>query len=224
MGEIVSYTPCRTPACRTPKQPGYADRGLCLHHEQAGLDAITALPTQWSDLQSLIWDKPTSSGDTPGGHPGPSEPINYAADTLAREIEHWVIAWAEIVRDRAGLAEPHTTTRFAALTDAARTLTAHYSALLAVTVVDVRDPDREWTRLDGADGIVELTRLHSRSASMIGVTSPTTAVPGNCATCGKPTLRHRDGSDTVQCATCRASIPWDTYADQAAIIPVRRVA
>lgn len=218
---------CYTPACRTRPEPGYAPRGLCAFHEAEGLDAIEALPCDFADLQPLVWDKQRGGlGEIGGGAFGPSEPINYAADSLAREIAYTAVQWEAVVRERARLADMPEVAQptYDDLNRAARTLAAHYSALLATPATDLLDYDGQPATACGADAVVALTALHRRARSMVGLTTKTTAEPGPCPHCGHETLRHRDGSDTVHCVTCRQSMTWNDYQDSISIVPLARAA
>lgn len=219
---------CRDPHCRTRPEPGYAPRGLCQRHETEGLDAIRDLYTDWADLQPLVWDKQRGGLGAIGGKFGPSEPINYAAAALAGEIAYTAVVWEIAVRDRARLSEvnlDHWPTGDD-LARAVRTLTAHYSVLIATPITDQMDYDDKPASADGIDAILALVALHRRARSMIGLSSRETTVPGMCSVreCGREDLRHRDGSNTVHCAGCRATWTWDEYQDAVALVPVARAA
>lgn len=218
---------CRTPACRTTPTPGYAPRGLCPFHEAEGLDAIESLPSDWSDLQPLVWDKLRAGlSEAGGGKFGPSEPINYAADALGREIAYTAVQWEAVVRERVRLSEVPEVAQptYDDLARAARTLAAHYSALVATPDTDLLDYDGNPTTADGIDAIISLAALHRRARSMVGLTTKTTAEPGTCPNCGHETLRHRDGADDVHCATCRQSMTWNDYQDTISVVPLDRAA
>jgi ribosomal protein L37AE/L43A len=219
---------CRTPACRTIPTPGYCPRGLCPFHEAEGLDAIGALHHDWVDLQPLVWDKLRAGLSEAGTSAfGPSEPINYDTAELAGRIAYTAVLWEIAVMDRIaddGLSMTGWPTGDD-LARAVHTLYTHYSVLLAQRdPIPYEDYDEKPATGDGADAIVELTALHRKARGMIGITTKTTAEPGPCPNCKRETLRHRAGSDEVQCATCRATMTWDDYQDAVSIVPVRRAA
>lgn len=227
MTDIPSYPLCRTPNCRTRPEPGYADRGLCQYHETAGVDAIQALPDDWSDLQRLIAQKPDLGMSASGPAPfGPTVPLDLHADALAREIVYTVLLWEEVVRDRAGLSDVASdpTPVFVQATRAAKTLAAHYSVLLALGPTDHESYERQETVADGVDAVVTLAALHRRARARIGVTSRVYALPGSCPDCGWEALRHRDGGDDVWCEHCRAVWPWDEYKDRVGLLVAGRAA
>lgn len=219
---------CRNPHCRTRPEPGYAPRGLCPRHETEGHNAIRELCADWADLQPLIWDKYKHGLGATGGKFGPSEPINYGAAALAGEIAYTAVVWEITVRDRARLAETvmNRWPVYGDLNRAVRTLTAHYSVLIALPATDHFDYDDKPITCDGVEGILALETLHRRARSMVGVTVRETTVPGICsvANCGRQELRHRDGSNTVHCGNCRATWTWDEYQDAVALVPVGRAA
>jgi len=224
--DTPSYPLCRTPACRTTKTPGYADRGLCQYHETAGLEAIEALPGDWADLQPLVWDK-ADLGMTDGGLVpfGPTLPIDLAADALARELAYTAVVWEIAVRERAGLSDSigqDVMPGGPELAAAARTLAAHYSVLLALGPVDHETYDRHEATADGVDAVINLTGLHKKARAHIGADARTTNVAGVCPNCGAEELRHRDGGD-VRCARCRTCWSYEAYLDYIVIVPLAAV-
>lgn len=227
MTDIPSYPLCRTPNCRTRPEPGYADRGLCGYHETAGLEAVTALPDDWAELQPLIFDRLKTGMSTYDPMPfGPIELIDLHADSLAHEIAYTAVVWEIAVRDRAGLSDSigqDVMPGGRELAVAARTLAAHYSVLLALGPTDHMSFDRQPTTADGIDAIIGLAGLHKQARSHIGADARTTNVAGVCPNCGAEQLKHRDGGD-VRCGRCRASWSYEAYLDYIVIVPLVRVA
>lgn len=203
-----SFTVCRFTNCRTVPEAGYADRGLCPFHEQTGLDALTALPDAYAAVRAAVWDKPTALRHDTGRINsvfGPSDPGQWDMDALAGEIDWVTDLWAEIVRERAQLADA------SGVVAACETLGAHYAALVAIPPTDVAGYDRQIVTLDGPDAIVWLTRLYRRARAAAGDLERTYVVAGTCHLCGAEDLRHRDSRDAVWCGQCRARWTWDQY-------------
>ncbi len=228
MADTPSYPLCRTPACRTPHTPGYADRGLCPYHETAGLDAVEALHDDWTRLQPLIFDKADLGMSGAGPAPfGPTLPIDLGVDALAREIVYVAVLWEIAVRDRAGLSDSTGQDGMAGgreLAAAARTLAAHYSVLLALGPTDHETYDRREATCDGVDAVIALTALHRRARARIGVDSKTYTVGGDCPVCGRAALRHRDGGEDVYCEHCDHVEAWGDYQDRVGLLPRGRAA
>lgn len=218
---------CRTPGCRTTPESGYAPRGLCGWCETRGLEAIDAQCYDWSDLQALIFDKARGGLDIVRVPFGPSGPINEVADTIARKIAYLAVLWEIAVCELARLSDPPNQQAMATYSDlarASRALAAHYTALLAVRDHDHIDYDRKPATADGVDAVIDMTATHRQARWLIGVTAKTTSEPGACPACGRETLRHRDGADTVWCVTCENVMSWDDYQDSVALVPVGRAA
>lgn len=218
---------CRTPACRTRPEPGYAPRGLCGWCEARGVDAVNLAYRDWLDLQPLIWDKLAGGIGATGGEFGPTEPINLAADTLAREIAYTAVLWEIPVREAADLSDAPNQHDQPGGGDTARAstiLTAHYPVLINLRRHDHVAYDRRPTTADGVDAIIAMTRLHQQARSMLAITDKQTTVPGMCSVCNTETLRHKDGSNDVFCVTCKATWTWDEHQDAVAVVPVPRSA
>jgi hypothetical protein len=108
------------------------------------------------------------------------------------------------------------------LAAATRTLSAHFSALVALGPTDYIDYGRRPATADGPDAVVALTTLHRRAVAAVGLRERTTDLPGTCHLCNWPSLKHRDGGNDVWCDHCRAVWPWDEYQDRVALLPVGR--
>lgn len=67
--------------------------------------------------------------------------------------------------------------------------------------------------VSGAQGVLDLARLHDRARRMLGLTRDTRNLPGYCQTkgCGRPGLVQENGSDTVWCTWCGAAQTRDDY-------------
>lgn len=225
MPEIYSFPLCRNPGCRSVKESGYADRGLCVGHEAAGVEALGLLGNDWSCLQPLIWDKlvgaPSSDGPAPFG---PSLPFcDLAVDALAHEIIYTAVVWEIAVRDRAGLSDApnqHGQGTYVDLTRAQRILSGNWPVLLNLGPTKYMSYEyRKPAESDGIDGILKLTELHRRARSRIGWTKQTHTVAGACGSCGREQLRHQDESEEVTCAACRWMCTWDAYQDALMAVP-----
>lgn len=198
---------CRHPTCRTTITPGYADRGLCAAHERRALTAIGDIPDLYPQLLPLIREKAATGIGTTGGKFGPSVPLNVGVDALVRNIGWTTATWAEIVRDRRGLSD-----RIGTIKDRCHTLTAHWNVLMAIRDWPIVTYEgRTVTTVDGADGIIDLIRLHDHADRLIGQTAQIINIPGICSTCGHPDLRHRDGEETLWCGHCWTVTAWNTY-------------
>jgi hypothetical protein len=228
MPELYPFHLCRTLGCRTPKEPGYADRELCQPHEVAGLEAIGRLPRDWSDLEPLIWDKGAARHDTGRIDSvfGPTEPIDIGADALARELVYTACVWEIAVRAQASLWDApnqHAMGGYQDLARASRTLVAHYPVLLSIDRHEHMGYDRKPAVMDGVDAVISLTSLHRRAHNKVGFTRMTHEVPGGCGNCGRETLRHKDPDgreqDDVFCALCHWTCSWDVYVDVMQEIP-----
>lgn len=217
------FTLCRNPGCKTTKEPGYADRGLCQYDEATCRDAIGALPSDWRHLQDLIFDKGNHGPGAPTGTFGPSEPIDYGAEDLASEIAYTAVVWELTVRETAGLAELRDMpgAGYADLVRATTILDAHWSVLIAHSPVVYHEYNGRPALGDGIDAILALAALHRRARNRIGFTKITHTVPGACGTCGRETLRHRDEEEFVTCATttCKAWMTWAAYENSVLGIP-----
>jgi len=202
---------CRSPVCRTPPTDGYADRGLCALCETRGQIAVDELPTVHTQLLALVREQPSRPAGR-GGTFGPRVPLNLYVDTLADQIRYGVGMWEEIVRDRARLPPP----RGSEVGRGCRLLATWWSVLIATPPTPVyaytpEPADRPLVDADGPDAIIWLTWLYRHAVATVGTTALITEVPGLCAACGAPSLRHRDGGATVWCDRCRTVWPWDEY-------------
>lgn len=218
-----SFPTCRATICRTPSEPGYADRGLCLFHEKAGEEAISRLVEDWSGLQPLIWDKAKGGNDEIIASVfGPTMPIDLAADALAREIVYVAVVWEIAIRERARLSDAPNQSGMGTIDDlqrACKLLLAHYSALIALGPTTYLDYDRKIAEADGIDATLHLTDLHRRAHGRVGIRLAVTSVPGGCGECGRETLRHRNAASVVFCGTCKTEWSWDVYQDSVFDIP-----
>lgn len=63
----------------------------------------------------------------------------------------------------------------------------------------------------GVEVLTYLRELHRRARRVAGLSDLTIALPGPCPKCAVNALSRRDGSDTVNCGSCRHAWPWADY-------------
>lgn len=188
----------------TTAEPAQAtDRGLCLACETHGKWAIGQLATDYVGLSVQLPRTSPSIGGT-GVTVKRAEapiPLRPEIDALMRRIVSTLDTWERDVRYVARLSTPAGNVRPGWLVNrATRTLTEHYSALLALRLPA--------SALIGADGVVALTALHHQAAAVVGESRtwewrqlPCPAAPLSDG-CGEMSLGQWIGSDRVECAGC----------------------
>lgn len=237
---------CRTAPnhCKTAfdyngaRYPGdAASRGLCWPCERHGRWAIEQLPRDWWDLSDRLSPGSSGGGSVAGSRTEAPIPVNLGVDALMREIAYSLTAWEIRVRDVASLSDvPARGVRDrVAVSRAAAILTGHFPVLLALPPearmpYDSTEPSDE----DGPGAVVELTSLHHRARTMLGLTVrrerrelPCPLIPCErhgaqrctdkaCAEtvsgCGQFTLAQELGGDTVTCDWCGYTMTLDEYA------------
>lgn len=221
MGETGNLDGCRVDGCQTPDD-GYAGRGLCHRHEQAGAQALGLLGRDWADLQPLVWDPASGATrlSTINVPYGPTEPGDWNVDALIGEIGYTLVLWETVVRDRAGLSEVSDRDHAsgAAVARAVNVLLAHFPVLVAVPPWVCTSYDRVIGLADGPDAVLAFLRLHRRAQGRLGVREVATELPGHCPACGRARLVHRNGSNAVRCAHCQAAMSWDDYQALAGVL------
>jgi hypothetical protein len=80
----------------------------------------------------------------------------------------------------------------------------------------------ELARVDGAQGVLDLVRLHHRAQAMLGLTQPIRSLPGDCSRCGRAELRQRQprrlgDEQPVFCGHCDRQWSYDEYARYAGL-------
>ena len=213
-----------------------AGRGLCWPCERHGRWAIEQLPLDWRDLSDRL--APGSGGGVVSGSRTEAPiPVNLGVDALMREIAYALTAWEIRVRDVAHLSDaPARGVRDqVAVPRAAAILAAHFPVLLALPFegympYDSTAPVDE----DGPGAVVELTSLHHRARTMLGLTVrrerrelPCPLIPcerhgvercteaacvDHISGCGQYTLVQELGGDTVTCDWCGYTLSLDEYA------------
>ena len=176
-----------------------------LVHDYRDLEQLLPKPlSQWSDGQ------PRGSGEAP-------IPLQLHVEALQAEIWWLTTAWAEVLTDVHHLADPPRQVRRGFDVQwAVQLLTPRIEVLARVPLVPMlfypHTPDLVST-VAGAQGLLDLTSAHNRARVMLGLTEPTYVLPGRCQAkgCGAAELRVADGSDTVWCDRCGATITRDDY-------------
>jgi Zn ribbon nucleic-acid-binding protein len=69
--------------------------------------------------------------------------------------------------------------------------------------------------VSGAQGLLDLSRLHARALSMLGLTRPIWKLPGMCPDCKEQDVLRREvqgpNADTVWCEQCGEKRPYGDY-------------
>jgi len=239
----IGTNPCRFgERCATRDKaniPGPAGpRGLCWPDEAHGLFAISSLPADYAGLAEILGKDiaPVGGGNT-NGAPGPRLPLRENVDSVMRQIRWSLETWEIAVRERARLSDvPERGVRDHVVVErAAAILTEHYSVLLAYGATHILDYDTAAAvDADGPGAVVELTRLHHRSRSMLGLTRrrearalPCPLIPcsrhgvapcrdrhceQHTTGCGLHELGQDIGTNTVDCRSCGWTCTLDEYA------------
>lgn len=215
---------------RITQQAGDADRHAlcdpCLH---AAAFAVQALPRDWYALEQLL-PPGARAWDGVRAHDGHPAPLNLAAEALQRDIWWITTAWEDVARDLHHLSPSLRGREGPAVLRACTILGVRLGALSDVDPVPMHDypyadPDQATTlyaghtfaTIPGAQGVLDLIRLHQRSAAMLGLTSPVRHLPGVCPGCGGEDLRQnqprfRGDEQFVYCASCDCVRSYDEYA------------
>lgn len=233
----------------THGNPGQAEaRGLCWPDETHGRYAISQLADDYAGLASILGKgiAPAGGGGA-SGPPGPRLPIREHVDALMRQIRWALETWEVAVRERARLSDvpEHGVRDWVVVERAAGILTEHYSVLLALGATDILDYETAAAvDADGPGAVVELTQLHHRARSMLGLTRrrearalPCPLIPctrhgatpcrdPRCAEhvtgCGLTELGQDIGGNVVDCRSCGWSCSLDEYAAYAISLQVPR--
>lgn len=94
-----------------------------------------------------------------------------------------------------------------------------------------REPHERWgavirrgrvtiATVPGWQGVLDLAAVHRRARGLLGLTSRTKRLPGNCPACGWPELcqeapRRKDDDPLVRCTGCDLSMAYDAYEREA---------
>lgn len=196
----------------------------CLNHAGA---SVPLLVHDWRDLEQLL-PKPISvwsDGQPRGGGEAPI-PLQLHVEALQAEIWWLASTWAEVLCDRHRLADPPVHVRQGhAVQWAVQVLAPRVDVLARIPAVqlisypgaDLEEATRfrgvEISYRTGAQGLLDLAHAHNRARTMLGLTEPVYVLPGRCQVrgCGAAELRVKDGSDTVWCDRCGASMTRDDY-------------
>lgn len=145
-------------------------------------------------------------------------PFNLTFDTLAAQILHETLVFAEPVAEAVGIdwdrrIVPQAHCRYGKLPRyreeeiflrACRLLTNAISAFLMLPVMDYRmwvDGDLVFMELDGATAALRLLALHRAAQSAIGTTRLVRRVWSPCPACKSHSLVRETGRDGVYCTT-----------------------
>lgn len=213
---LASADPARVPRhCEGEPEPNLPLCRPCLDHAGA---AVALLVHDFRDLEQLL-PRPLSvwSDGLPRG--GGEAPVPLRLDVEALQAEIWWLctAWAEVLTDVHRLADaPSPVRRGFAVQWAVGVIGPRVQVLalvLGVVMVGYPGAAESVSTVDGAQGLLDLASAHARARSVLGLTEPTYVLPGRCQVrgCGAAQLRVRDGSDTVWCERCGASMTRDDY-------------
>jgi hypothetical protein len=211
---------------RAVQKPADAtDTPLCDACLGMGQTAADKLLLDYRDLEQLIPPTLGQWGDGQPGHSGEAPiPINTAVEALQRAIWWVATTWAEALAERYRLADPPTRVRDGHAVQWAlgiiRPRLADLARLPEVELADypLADPDRAVqvgtavvVTIPGAQGVLDLARLHRRATAALGLNGDTRKLPGHCRDCARPDLRQDNGSDTVYCGHCGNRQTRDDY-------------
>lgn len=172
---------------------------------------IRALVYDFVDLTQLIPVErriPTDAIHRP--KPGPTMPVDTNILTLCDDIRVLLIHWERRLR----IARTTEAVRAGyAVQRAADTVAPRVDIIAGIT-------DADGVYGNGVDALLRLRELHRIARRRVGHHARTIALPGECPDriCRARTLTRKDGTDTVTCATCRAS--W-AYADYQQYVTLR---
>jgi hypothetical protein len=216
------------------------DRPLCEGDLTYAGQAVAALILDYRDLEQHI---PPILGQWGDGQPGRSGeapiPINVHVEALQRDIWALSMAWAEVIADRYTLSHRPTRCRDGyAVNWAVMVLRNRMGELARVEPIVMADypfPDEELTTRFGAmeltpvagwQGVLDLARMHERARAVLGLNGLTKQLPGYCrdTRCGRPGLLQDNGSDTVRCGHCGATMSRDDWESANNLFGRRRAA
>jgi hypothetical protein len=146
--------------------------------------------------------------------PESTPPLNLPAFTLRHQIAHVVLLADAFVRERFGPPGPDITRESVALDHALRHLETRVGDLAALEHVDGWwDLEAEGTQpLSGPQVLLMLGALHRRARLMLGLSTPTLSMPGECPTCQVSALRrHADEPEKIWCQACKAAMDRSRY-------------
>ena len=185
---------------------------LCPGCLQVAQRDISRLAIDYADLHGHLYPSLGQWGDGQPGYTGePAMPLRGDVEALQRAIWTTTTTWEEILRDHCGLSvNPHLT-----VATAVAVLEPRVEMLARIGPVDlngptVHDPPEDMT---GAEAILAMMRLHQHARSVLGLTDDTRRLPGYCQNtkCLRPDLRQDNGSETVYCGVCAATMTRDDY-------------
>jgi transcriptional regulator with XRE-family HTH domain len=208
----------------TTKRP-YPQWPLCDWCLEASERDVRALTLDYRDLEQHL---PPSLGVWGDGQPhGNDQPLPLSGHVLDLQLDiHWLtVAWADVVRDRDRLSDAPSRVRDGFAVQAAVTVLAPRVRLLAeleaVTMWCYPGTDQGSSDIAGWQGVLDLSKLHQRARSTLGLTreEPALMVGVLCRGCDlRSKLTRQAGADDVVCGVCGEHYTATEYADWVALL------
>lgn len=212
----------------TRDQPAWTwDAPLCAECLRAGERAVQQLVYDYRDLEQHLPRLPSQRLDGQPGHSSEHPtPLREDVDALQRAIWWVAVTWAEILADRHRLGGLSKRVRDGwAVVWAARIIGPRVHDLACVgtqelsdyplTTEDgaIRHRSVALAYIGGAQAVLDLTWLHERARSVLGLTRLVRRLPGTCANprCERPALEQENGSEKVSCGHCGNTETRDDY-------------
>lgn len=195
-----------------------APHSLCATCERHAGRAIGELPTLYTQLETIIAERP-GAGEHVSGTREPVIPPRVDVLVLQAGLDVTLTTWALPVARRLRLTSwdhrraPHMRGGVR-VSRAAALLASNLDALLRVPEV----PVLAWsagklgmTRRRGIDGVLDLVALHERGRQLVTGGSGDARLPVPCPSCEAPALVRSNGQDQVDCRACGRYWPESDY-------------
>lgn len=203
--------------------------------------ALADIPAMYSQLGTLLGEKPRSVGEPVSGTREPPMPLNAGVDELMGRVWDVVSSWDARVREVLALPQrrldvswskrPDTVSRMCTMMshrvgvllalperDVCRTVPIRDAADLPKGTLGEVYPELGYARvmlaMGGREAGLELLAMHARMMAVCGQTRPVSVIVGvDCPSCGLAALTRRSGDDGVECRACHARLTDDEYED-----------
>jgi LSD1 subclass zinc finger protein len=194
--------------------------GLCPSCTRDAAQSITALPTDYVELDMALGRSTTAGGTPVSGTRELPIPIQLAVEAMQAAIAHetscWASSCAEVLHVAWDTQRERDSRPGVRIQRATHLLASSLSVLLALrdaVHITWDDGQRTATERDGVTGTIALLDLHWRARATLGRTRRVERLRTNCFGCGRQALEHPDGADMVTCAVCHLWWTWDEYLE-----------
>lgn len=202
---------------RDARAPAWTEGQLCHGCMIATRRDTRALVRDYADLAQLLPRK-GAAGERISGSRETQTPLTLDVEAQQRAIHDLVTGWARILRQVEHLAPaPARGVRPGwAVQHSVETIDRFWGRLagLPAMVVTPAGPDGPLEQT-GAQAILAMSAMHRWAMAALGLTRLIYELPGECPECHKELFRRENGTETVYCAGCPASMTWDAYQEYA---------